>query len=73
MQSAVVDEKHAEMLHRELFVPLKISSVLEKVFMVVGGVLILLAMAIAAYENYKKTQQGVRVLLVVLAPFKQHK
>ena len=66
LQSAVVDDKHAAMLHRELFVPLKILSVLEKVFMVVGGVLILLVMAIAAYENYKKTQPRVRVLLLSL-------
>ncbi|XP_076449176.1 lysosome membrane protein 2-like [Babylonia areolata] len=42
-ESAVVDEKHAKMLHNQLFVPMEIVSVVEKVLMAVGALLVLLA------------------------------
>ena len=64
-----MDDEHAAMLKRELFVPLEIVSVLEKTLMVIGGVLILVAVAFAAYGYYKKTHAKVRVPLIAPRPF----
>ena len=57
----MVDDKHATMLQRELFVPLEVSSVLEKVFMIIGGLLIVLVIVIVIV-NKKKTESGVGVV-----------
>lgn len=45
-ESAVIDDKHAAMLHQQLFAPMEITSILEKVLMTVGCFIILLSVAI---------------------------
>ena len=66
LQSVVVDEKHANMLKRELFAPLGITSALEKVLMIMGGLLILLAVAIL-YLRHTKSQSRVSVVVTFTA------
>ncbi|KAL8592979.1 hypothetical protein ACOMHN_017909 [Nucella lapillus] len=54
-ESAVVDEKHADLLHNQLFVPMEITAVLEKVLMGVGAFLLLLA-CMATLSNCRKAK-----------------
>ena len=61
LQSVVVDDKHATMQQRELLVPLEVTSVLEKVFMVIGGFLILLVLGITCRMR-RKTQSVVSIV-----------
>ncbi|KAK7481721.1 hypothetical protein BaRGS_00027094 [Batillaria attramentaria] len=56
-ESAVVDDKHATMLQRQLFVPLEVTAVLEKVFMIVGGVLVVFVFGMSCRQRYTRFKQ----------------
>lgn len=55
-ESVVVDDKHADMLQNQLFAPMIIVDILEKVLMTMGGVIIIISVAILCLKTNPRNQ-----------------
>lgn len=51
-ESVVVDDKHAAMLRTQLFVPLEVTAVLEKVFLIAGAFMVIFVVGVSCKMRY---------------------